>query len=73
VTVPPGEDFKRHVVAGLRARHPGHETVYLGDGRLDLAAALACDRVFAAGGSTLARLIPDATTFDTLDELVERL
>ena len=43
----PGEDFKSHVVAELRARHPGHPTVYLGDGRLDLPAALTCDRIFA--------------------------
>jgi len=73
MTLPPGEDFKRHVVAELRARHPGQPTVYLGDGRLDLAAALACDRVFAARDSTLAHLIPEATPFDTLDEVVEGL
>jgi 2-hydroxy-3-keto-5-methylthiopentenyl-1-phosphate phosphatase len=73
LAVPPGEDFKRHVVAGLRARHPGHETVYLGDGRLDLIAARSCDRTFAPHGSTLARLIPEATAFDTLDEVVEGL
>jgi 2-hydroxy-3-keto-5-methylthiopentenyl-1-phosphate phosphatase len=73
LVVPAGEDFKRHVVAGLVARHPGHPTVYLGDGRLDLPAALACDRIFAARDSTLAHLVPDATPFDTLDEVVERL
>jgi 2-hydroxy-3-keto-5-methylthiopentenyl-1-phosphate phosphatase len=73
MTLPPGEDFKRQVVAELRERHPGQPTVYLGDGRLDLPAALACDRVFAARDSTLARLIPGATPFDTLDEVVEGL
>jgi 2-hydroxy-3-keto-5-methylthiopentenyl-1-phosphate phosphatase len=77
LTVPPGEDFKRHVVAGLVARHPGRPTVYLGDGRLDLPAALACDRIFAAKDSTLADLAPaagrEAIPFETLDEVVARL
>jgi 2-hydroxy-3-keto-5-methylthiopentenyl-1-phosphate phosphatase len=52
----PGEDFKTRVVADLRARFPGRETVYIGDGRLDLPAALTCDRIFAVAGSSLADL-----------------
>ena len=52
----PGEDFKSRVVADLRARHPGHQVAYIGDGRLDLAAALTCDRIFAVAGSRLADL-----------------
>jgi 2-hydroxy-3-keto-5-methylthiopentenyl-1-phosphate phosphatase len=75
--LPPGEDFKRHVVAGLRAWLPGQPAVYLGDGRLDLVAALACDRIFAARDSTLARLVPEAgreaILFDTLDEVMQEL
>jgi 2-hydroxy-3-keto-5-methylthiopentenyl-1-phosphate phosphatase len=73
VRLRPGEDFKSQVVAGLRRRYPGHETVYLGDGRLDLPAAQTCDRVFAVRGSTLHRLCPQAQPFDTLDEVVAAL
>jgi 2-hydroxy-3-keto-5-methylthiopentenyl-1-phosphate phosphatase len=73
VRLAPGEDFKRQVVAGLRARHPGHETVYLGDGRLDLPAAETCDRVFAVRGSALHQLCARAVPFDTLDEVVAAL
>jgi 2-hydroxy-3-keto-5-methylthiopentenyl-1-phosphate phosphatase len=73
LALPPGEDFKRHVVAGLRAQHPGEPAVYLGDGRLDLPAAESCERVFAVRGSKLARLCPRATPFDTLDEVVAAL
>jgi 2-hydroxy-3-keto-5-methylthiopentenyl-1-phosphate phosphatase len=69
----PGEDFKSRVVAELRARHPGHQTVYLGDGRLDLPAAETCDLVFAVRGSSLHRLCPRAVPFDTLDEVVAAL
>ena len=56
LTLPPNVDFKSHVVAQLRARHPGHATVYVGDGRLDFPAARTCDLVFAVADSTLARL-----------------
>jgi 2-hydroxy-3-keto-5-methylthiopentenyl-1-phosphate phosphatase len=73
LVLPPGEDFKRHVVAGLRAQHPGQPVVYLGDGRLDLPAAESCERVFAVRDSKLARLCPRATPFDTLDEVVAAL
>ncbi|HXJ22556.1 MAG TPA: haloacid dehalogenase-like hydrolase [Polyangia bacterium] len=73
VRVRPGEDFKSRVVADLRARHPGHATVYLGDGRLDLPAAETCDRVFAVRGSRLAELCPRALPFDALDEVVAAL
>jgi len=73
LVLPPGEDFKRHVVAGLRAQHPRASAVYLGDGRLDLPAAESCERVFAVRDSKLARLCPRATPFDTLDEVVAAL
>ena len=73
LSLPAGRDFKAHVVASLRARHPGHTTVYLGDGRLDFPAARTCDRVFAVRDSTLARLCAEAsvpfTPFDTFDEI----
>lgn len=69
----PGEDFKSRVVAELRRRHPGHPTVYLGDGRLDLLAAETCDQVFAVRGSKLAELCSRARPFDSLDEVVAAL
>jgi 2-hydroxy-3-keto-5-methylthiopentenyl-1-phosphate phosphatase len=73
VDVPAGHDFKAHVVATLHARHPGHTTVYIGDGRLDFPAARTCDRVFAVRDSTLARLLLEAnvpfTPFDDFDEV----
>jgi 2-hydroxy-3-keto-5-methylthiopentenyl-1-phosphate phosphatase len=69
----PGEDFKSHVVAGLRAQHSGQETVYIGDGRLDLPAAETCDRVFAVRGSPLHQLCLKALPFDTLDSVVATL
>jgi 2-hydroxy-3-keto-5-methylthiopentenyl-1-phosphate phosphatase len=56
MSVPRGKDFKSLVVELLRARHPGHATVYVGDGRLDFPAARTCDLVFAVRGSTLASL-----------------
>jgi 2-hydroxy-3-keto-5-methylthiopentenyl-1-phosphate phosphatase len=71
--LPPGEDFKRHVVADLRRQHPGHSTVYLGDGRLDLPAAESCDEVFAVRGTRLAQLCTRARLFDRLDEVVAAL
>jgi len=68
-----GEDFKSRVVADLRSRHPGHRVVYLGDGRLDLAAALTSDRIFAVAGSSLAELARGAgrtvEEFESLDEV----
>jgi 2-hydroxy-3-keto-5-methylthiopentenyl-1-phosphate phosphatase len=76
-TLAPGEDFKSRVVADLVARHPGHPTVYLGDGRLDLAAAERCDRVFAVRDSRLAQLLREAgrevTEFDDLEEVTAAL
>jgi 2-hydroxy-3-keto-5-methylthiopentenyl-1-phosphate phosphatase len=69
----PGEDFKSHVVADLRHRHPGRRAVYLGDGRLDLLAAETCDEIFAVRGSKLAELAPRARLFDGLDEVVAAL
>jgi len=69
----PGEDFKSHVVADLRRRHPGHSTVYLGDGRLDLPAAETCDQVFAVRGTRLAELCTRARLFERLDEVVAAL
>jgi len=77
VTVPPGRDFKAHVVSLLRARHPGHTTVYVGDGRLDFPAARTCDLVFAVAGSTLAKLCAEAgiafASFETFDEVTRAL
>jgi 2-hydroxy-3-keto-5-methylthiopentenyl-1-phosphate phosphatase len=73
VHLAPGEDFKSHVVADLRRQHPGHSTVYLGDGRLDLPAAETCDEVFAVRGTKLAELCPRARLFDRLDEVVAAL
>jgi 2-hydroxy-3-keto-5-methylthiopentenyl-1-phosphate phosphatase len=77
VDVPAGRDFKAHVVATRRARHPGHTTVYIGDGRLDFPAARTCDRVFAVRDSTLARMCEEArvpfTPFDTFDEVATLL
>ena len=69
----PGEDFKSRIVADLRRQHPGHSTVYLGDGRLDLPAAETCDEVFAVRGTKLAALCPRARLFDRLDEVVAAL
>ena len=73
----PDEDFKSRVVADLRARHPGHPTVYIGDGRLDLAAALTCDRIFAVADSPLADLARVAgryvEEFELLDEVAASL
>jgi 2-hydroxy-3-keto-5-methylthiopentenyl-1-phosphate phosphatase len=77
LVLPPGRDFKAHVVALLRARHPGHTTVYVGDGRLDFPAARACDVIFAVRGSTLAKLCDEAglafEVFDTFDDVARAL
>ena len=73
----PGEDFKSRVVADLRARHPGRQVVYLGDGRLDLPAALTSDRIFAVAGSGLADLARiagrEVEEFESLDEVAAAL
>ena len=73
----PGEDFKSRVVADLRARHPGRPVVYLGDGRLDLPAALTSDRIFAVAGSALVDLARTAgrqvEEFESLDEVAAAL
>ena len=77
MTLPAGRDFKAHVVASLRARHPGHAAVYVGDGRLDLPAARTCDLIFAVRDSTLAKLCDEAglpfEPFDTFDEIARAL
>jgi 2-hydroxy-3-keto-5-methylthiopentenyl-1-phosphate phosphatase len=77
MTLSPGEDFKSRVVADLRARHPGRPVVYLGDGRLDLPAALTSDRIFAVAGSALADLSRIAgrqvEEFESLDEVAAAL
>jgi len=77
LVLPAGRDFKAHIVSLLRARHPGHTTVYVGDGRLDFPAARTCDRVLAVADSTLARLCAEAsvpfTPFETFDEIVATL
>ena len=73
MTLPAGRDFKALVVAELRARHPGHTAVYIGDGRLDFPAARTCERIFAVRDSTLARLCAEAgldhTPFDDFSEI----
>jgi 2-hydroxy-3-keto-5-methylthiopentenyl-1-phosphate phosphatase len=75
--LPAGQDFKIQVLADLRARHPGHRTVYVGDGRLDFPAARQADAVFAVRGSTLARLCREAgvacTEFESFDEITDAL
>jgi 2-hydroxy-3-keto-5-methylthiopentenyl-1-phosphate phosphatase len=77
MTVPRDVDFKAHVVASRRARHPGHTTVYVGDGRLDFPAARTCARVFAVADSTLARLCAEHqisfTAFERFDEITAAL
>jgi len=77
LSVPAGRDFKAHVVALLRERHPDHATVYVGDGRLDFPAARTCDRIFAVGGSTLAKMCAESgiefTPFETFDEVAAAL
>jgi 2-hydroxy-3-keto-5-methylthiopentenyl-1-phosphate phosphatase len=77
ISVPRTKDFKAHVVERLRARHPGHATVYVGDGRLDFPAARTCDLVFAVRGSTLAHLCAEHgvpfTPFDDFSELTSAL
>jgi 2-hydroxy-3-keto-5-methylthiopentenyl-1-phosphate phosphatase len=77
LTLPAGRDFKAHVVALLRARHPGHTTVYVGDGRLDFPAARTCDVIYAVRDSTLAKLCAEAglafEPFDTFDDIARAL
>jgi 2-hydroxy-3-keto-5-methylthiopentenyl-1-phosphate phosphatase len=77
VALLPGEDFKSRVVADLRARHPGRPVVYLGDGRLDLPAALTSERIFAVAGSGLADLARtggrEVEEFESLDEVAAAL
>ncbi len=74
MTLPAGVDFKVQVLDGLRASHPGHRVIYVGDGRLDLPAARHADAIFAVRGSTLARLCRESalacTEFDSFDEIV---
>jgi len=77
VALEPGEDFKVHVLDGLRARHPGHAVVYVGDGRMDFPAARSADHVFAVRGSTLGRLcrqegVP-CVEFERFDEIAAAL
>jgi 2-hydroxy-3-keto-5-methylthiopentenyl-1-phosphate phosphatase len=77
MSLPDRRDFKAHVVAQLRARHPGHTTVYVGDGRLDFPAARTCDRIFAVADSTLAKMCAEAgiehTPFEDWAEIARRL
>jgi 2-hydroxy-3-keto-5-methylthiopentenyl-1-phosphate phosphatase len=76
-SLPAGRDFKIAVLDELRARHPGHRTIYVGDGRLDFPAARDADAVFAVRGSALAQLCHAAgvacTEFDRFDEIVAAL
>jgi 2-hydroxy-3-keto-5-methylthiopentenyl-1-phosphate phosphatase len=77
LAVPRDKDFKATVVERLRERHPGHATVYVGDGRLDFPAARTCDVVFAVRDSTLATLCAEHsvafTPFDDFAELASAL
>lgn len=85
ITLEPGEDFKTAVISRIRsgvgvrvrATPVAGSSVYLGDGRLDLPAARACDRVFAVRGSTLERLLAaegrPVESFETLDEVAAAL
>jgi 2-hydroxy-3-keto-5-methylthiopentenyl-1-phosphate phosphatase len=77
MSLPDRRDFKAHVVAQLRARHPGHTTVYVGDGRLDFPAARTCDRIFAVADSTLAKMCAEAgiehTPFEDWAEIARAL
>jgi 2-hydroxy-3-keto-5-methylthiopentenyl-1-phosphate phosphatase len=72
-TLPPGADFKVHVMRQLQVGHPGVGTVFIGDGRNDFPIAQACDHVFALGGSTLARLCGEAgvacVEFESFNEI----
>jgi 2-hydroxy-3-keto-5-methylthiopentenyl-1-phosphate phosphatase len=76
-SLPAGRDFKVQVLDQLRAQHPGHRTIYIGDGRLDFPAARQADVVFAVRDSTLARFCRDAsvacTEFDTFDQITAAL
>jgi 2-hydroxy-3-keto-5-methylthiopentenyl-1-phosphate phosphatase len=71
--LPEGADFKMHAVERLRARHPGHATAYVGDGRLDFPAARRCEAIFAVRGSPLAALCRGESLpcveFDHFDEV----
>lgn len=71
--LPPGQDFKIHVMEGLVASRPGEPTVFIGDGRNDLPVAGVCDHVFALRGSSLARLCAEHgvmfNDFQTFDEV----
>jgi len=75
--LPAGKDFKIQVMEDLRARHAGHRTIYVGDGRLDFPAARRCDQVFAVRDSTLATLCRGAGVacreFERFDEIVAAL
>lgn len=77
VALPAGKDFKVQVLDDLRARHPGHRVIYVGDGRLDFPAARHADAIFAVRGSTLARLCHERAIacheFDDFDEIVAAL
>jgi len=71
--VAPGDDFKSRVVDELAARHPGHATIYIGDGRLDFPAARRSSLLLAVRGSVLARMcdaegVPHSE-FDDFDEV----
>ena len=76
-SLPAGRDFKVQVLDQLRARHPGHRAIYIGDGRLDFPAARQADAVFAVRDSTLARLCREAsvpcTEFDSFDQVRDAL
>jgi 2-hydroxy-3-keto-5-methylthiopentenyl-1-phosphate phosphatase len=77
VELPPGGDFKIHVVEGLRARHPGRPIAYVGDGRLDFPAARTCERICAVRDSPLATLCRRSALpcfeFESFDQVSETL
>lgn len=75
--LPPGVDFKIHVMQALQERHPGLPVVFIGDGRNDFPIARAASHAFAVRDSTLAHLsakhgVP-CVEFDSFAEVVSAL
>jgi 2-hydroxy-3-keto-5-methylthiopentenyl-1-phosphate phosphatase len=77
VSLQPGDDFKIHALKRLREKHPGRETVFIGDGRNDFPISGAVDRVFAKSESTLERLCKENTlahhSFDDFHGILAQL
>jgi 2-hydroxy-3-keto-5-methylthiopentenyl-1-phosphate phosphatase len=73
VSLNPGEDFKIHALKRLCEKHPGRETVFIGDGRNDFPISKAVNQVFAKSDSTLERLCKESSlkhhSFDNFHEI----